>query len=206
QQFSHHIGNSESAVRFGDSQLMGFSSVISAYDSLTKESIRDVECSCRNCVARITWLSSGAASMEAVSYGKVIKGHFSSAPPERWFISNLPATRPRPGELAWALIFGVGCWLLWSWCNKALIDPQFIWPPEGAGVIFRVANSFFNGLSGLTSQEQQARAWNLVRRRPPKNGWVKLNTNGSSRGNPGLAVVGGFITRCVGCVAGRIRS
>ncbi|PKI65294.1 hypothetical protein CRG98_014332 [Punica granatum] len=57
-----------------------------------------------------------------------------------WLLSYLQADWFWGGEVPWSVIFGVGCWLLWS--SKRLFDPQFTLPRSTTEVVSRTARSF----------------------------------------------------------------
>jgi len=44
------------------------------------------------------------------------------------------------------------------------------------------------GVTTRTAREERLIVWS-----PPRVGWFKLNTDGASRGNPGLAAAGGVV-------------
>ncbi|KFK31801.1 hypothetical protein AALP_AA6G160600 [Arabis alpina] len=46
---------------------------------------------------------------------------------------------------------------------------------------------------GKRQSRNQERIEHMIKWQPPRDGWVKLNTDGASRGNPGLAAAGGVL-------------
>ncbi|PKI70137.1 hypothetical protein CRG98_009469 [Punica granatum] len=47
---------------------------------------------------------------------------------EQWMIRNLSSSQSGPDGLSWALVFGVGRWLIWKRQNKSIFDPHFVYP------------------------------------------------------------------------------
>lgn len=59
------------------------------------------------------------------------------------------------------------------------------------------AHSICGGQNNGMVREERLIAW-----KAPKDEWFKLNTDGASHGNPGLATAGGVIRDCGGCWRG----
>ena len=52
--------------------------------------------------------------------------NFFSLPFDQWLLSNLRQSKVAPRfQASWNLVFGVCCWLLWTWRNRDLFDEQF---------------------------------------------------------------------------------
>ena len=96
---------------------------------------------------------------------------------------------------SWAQFFLFGIWHLWLHRNKRMFQP-----PQTPQNLFKIVESqvykywycvldHANPKLGFT--------FAVGRVKPPVN-WVKLNTDGSAQGNPGLAEGGGLIRDCHG--------
>ncbi|PKI38929.1 hypothetical protein CRG98_040701 [Punica granatum] len=114
---------------------------------------------------------------------------------EQWLLRNLSCSRQGSGDISWALIFGVNCWLFWKWRNKALFDPHFSRPHECTGIIFKTASGFAFARAAsddLSIHNIAVKEWRNVGWRKPFPEWYKLNMDEASKGNPGNASVGGL--------------
>ncbi|PKI31543.1 hypothetical protein CRG98_048066, partial [Punica granatum] len=94
----------------------------------------------------------------------------------------------------WSTTFATSCWLLWSWRNNELFESDFNCPTLACRTILQTARSFREGWAlvekviGTTSKRWVNISWI----RPPED-FFKLNTDGSSRGNPGAAEASGLL-------------
>ncbi|KAL9281726.1 putative ribonuclease H [Arabidopsis thaliana] len=94
---------------------------------------------------------------------------------------------------AWASVFALGVWWSWKWrCANIFGDPgkcrdrtRFI--REKAKESWDAHKVLRRGTARGNVEERMI-AWSL-----PSVGWFKLNTDGASRGNPGLAATGGVV-------------
>lgn len=87
----------------------------------------------------------------------------------------------------------VGCYLVWTWRNKAKFDDSFTRPQYPSNMVIQQAHSilivFF---SGRISEPPCMKEIHVNWRFPPM-GWAKLNSDGATKGNPGTAGCGGLI-------------
>lgn len=80
----------------------------------------------------------------------------------------------------------VTCWMLWKWRNMNLFDEDVTLPQNPLEII---SSTIFSVPSEHNSKGKQIR--NIALTFPPQD-WIKLNTDGSSKGNPGGAWCGGI--------------
>ncbi|KAJ8760729.1 hypothetical protein K2173_017824 [Erythroxylum novogranatense] len=92
---------------------------------------------------------------------------------KRWFLDKYP----------WFIVFAATMWFLWKWRCQILFDADFVNPCFPLNTIF-------------AEVEDMCRIWQLE---IATGHWVKLNTDGTSRGNPGIAGYGGLLRDHVGC-------
>lgn len=59
-----------------------------------------------------------------------------------WFRTNLKESTASYATMDWCLVFGTGCWLLWSWRNRELFNPEFHRPPNEASIVRTTAEGF----------------------------------------------------------------
>ncbi|CAA7049015.1 unnamed protein product [Microthlaspi erraticum] len=110
-----------------------------------------------------------------------------------WIYSNL-GDEGRIGDTTWATLFAMAVWWGWKWrCINVF---------NGAGrcrdrVQFVKTQATEVKLAWKTettsSMRNVVRVERLIAWTRPGLGWVKLNTDGASRGNPGLATAGGVL-------------
>ena len=139
----------------------------------------------RRCpVARILWRKLG-----------LIEDHsLEETDLEKWILKNIHKDSRMGSE--WPKVFSVTCWWLWRWRNDRSFNRNPSIPVDQVSFIFsRVGeikaamerNDFARNPTPRRRQEV------LVRWQHPREGWVKLNTDGASKGNPGPAGGGGLI-------------
>ena len=93
-------------------------------------------------------------------------------------------------EMEWGTIFPMAMWILWLHRNSIVFSktrPQQSLLDETLARAAEIAYLVSNGNQNTIRNKIQVRWLN-----PPSN-WFKLNSDGSSRGNPGLASDGGLI-------------
>ena len=98
-------------------------------------------------------------------------------------------------HIKWQTVFAFGLWSLWLRRNQFIFNPNVPFPDAVANTIY-LALEFFSlwggGGKSKVSTPLQVK-WLL-----PPSGWAKLNTDGSSFGNPGPAGGGGVIRDSLG--------
>ncbi|PKI69991.1 hypothetical protein CRG98_009594 [Punica granatum] len=76
--------------------------------------------------------------------------------------------------------------------NLQIFQEGFSWPTNAAARLIETSRSM--SLPCLSPTDSgPPRSWQLVRWHKPPEGYFKLNSDGASRGNPGLAGLGGII-------------
>ncbi|PKI64943.1 hypothetical protein CRG98_014657 [Punica granatum] len=107
-----------------------------------------------------------------------------------WLLSNLG----QPFHSNWPSIFAMSCWLIWSWRNKVLFDPDISYPESGTQAIIRTALGFQESWAAARAVGGGSnKDWMDIRWLKPPEDFLKLNTGGSVRGNPGIAGAGALI-------------
>jgi ribonuclease HI len=120
---------------------------------------------------------------------------FYSASLLDWIHNNCNAYSTHDHNIPWQTLFSFGIWSLWLRRNQFVFKPasSFLDPVINA---ISYASEFFY-LIGNCSKEK-SRISTSIKWVPPPLGWFKLNTDGSSLGNPGMAGGGGVIRNHVG--------
>ncbi|KAJ8898838.1 hypothetical protein K2173_008147 [Erythroxylum novogranatense] len=120
---------------------------------------------------------------------------FFSNPIDRWLLRNIRGNQQGVEGVEWRMLFVVGCWLMWKWRNYEVFDGNFTRPPNDAMVVYKVAASFHMSILAGESNDfnPNGRVWRNISWLLPSNGWMALNTDGASKGNPGVVGAGGVI-------------
>ncbi|XP_028785542.1 uncharacterized protein LOC114741444 [Neltuma alba] len=120
---------------------------------------------------------------------KIKPGFFNSSTKE-WLVENLKSKEVCSG-VPWAVIFGVACWSLWKRRNLRVFEqrteeanPWQIWSFAMEVIKAREADKEVRGCRVDANENR----WSV-----PERGWVKVNSDGSSRGDPGPAGCGGVL-------------
>ena len=95
-------------------------------------------------------------------------------------VSNIP----------WGVIFPIGLWTLWLFRNKVVFKNKTSYRSLTSEILSKATEVAFIALNETTSAPQVTVQVRWIR---PSVNWFKLNSDGSSLGNPGIAGGGGLI-------------
>ncbi|KAG7572327.1 Reverse transcriptase zinc-binding domain [Arabidopsis suecica] len=107
-----------------------------------------------------------------------------------WVYGNL-ASEENAAECAWSTIFAMGIWWAWKWrCSNVFGE---IGKCRGRvkfvnEVATKLSRAYVSTREGRVTGGRVER---MIAWKPPSEGWIKLNTDGASHGNPGVATAGG---------------
>ena len=140
----------------------------------------------RDCpTARVVWRKLGMASMNPSWNGSL----------KEWILHNIEAGIHENNE-GWPQVFSVAVWWLWKWCNDQIFNENPRMPLDQVCFIMarvhQVKVALTSGMMGGLSRNN-AREEIHIRWCYPCLGWVRLNTDGASKGNPGKDGAGGLI-------------
>lgn len=93
------------------------------------------------------------------------------------------------------IIFSFAVWIIWKNQNHFVFKQQAQNPYIAKDIMSKAMEYFF---CTFPRKGNQSMIIKLIRWDKPKDGWAKLNTDGSALGNPGLAGGGGVIRDCTG--------
>ena len=117
-----------------------------------------------------------------------VGNQFYTAPLVDWIIANCSVSSTHDHNIPWQTIFSFGIWNLWLRRNQFVFNPGASFcDPIGNTISF--ASEFYYLIGNYSKVKMRTPIsvkWNL-----PPLGWFKLNTDGSSVGNPGKAGGGG---------------
>ena len=110
----------------------------------------------------------------------------------QWLYENLTSAQSANGE-RWPTMFALTVWWCWKWrcgyvfgeTGKCRDRVKFV---KDKTQEVTLANNKLRLHLAVGLREERHIKW-----RRPSNGWCKLNTDGASRGNPGLATAGGVM-------------
>ena len=109
-----------------------------------------------------------------------------------WIISNLTSRKKcmRYGE--WQLAFGITIWYIWKErCNRTFDRDQGSWFKTNLAIKRMIGDSLM--LRRGDDDQTKGKEVDHIGWKYPADGWIKLNVDGCSKGNPGMAGAGGAI-------------
>ncbi|KAG7551702.1 Ribonuclease H domain [Arabidopsis thaliana x Arabidopsis arenosa] len=109
-----------------------------------------------------------------------------------WLFDNL-GSRKEQGSEDWPTLFSVAVWWSWKWrcmyvfgeSGKCRDRVRFL---KDMAAEVTNAHALARGNQGGQTRVERFISW-----KRPREGWVKLSTDGASRGNPGPAAAGGVV-------------
>ena len=111
---------------------------------------------------------------------------FFSMPLFEWLYKNL-SDNGTGSEIPWPTTFALAVWWGWKWRCGNIFGKNSLWR-DRVGFLRNLAkevmsaNEAAKGNSNVDHRTEIMVGW-----APPRSGWMKLNTDGSSHGNPGAA-------------------
>ena len=117
---------------------------------------------------------------------------FFSMPLLEWLYKNL-SDNGTGSEIPWPTTFALAVWWGWKWRCGNIFGKNSLWR-DRVGFLRNLAkevmsaNEAEKGNSNVDHRTERMVGW-----APPQSGWMKLNTDGSSHGNPGAATAGGVL-------------
>ncbi|PKI32639.1 hypothetical protein CRG98_046949 [Punica granatum] len=87
----------------------------------------------------------------------------------------------------------VGCWMLWGWRNKELLEADFLRPTNMTAPVLQFSNSSCQASPSTGKCTKSPWEWRWISWIKLPFRWLKLDIDGDSKGNPGLAGAGGVL-------------
>ncbi|CAL1352415.1 unnamed protein product [Linum trigynum] len=117
-----------------------------------------------------------------------------------WLRENLRSSETLGSGMSWAACFSVACWLLWkNRCTFCFRGPGSALSPSSLEFSIMAKCKLWHEAWQAPSPlpcgrgPTTARTTVMVGWTPPMHGWVTLNVDGASNGNPGAAGAGGVL-------------
>ncbi|KAG7591715.1 Zinc finger CCHC-type [Arabidopsis thaliana x Arabidopsis arenosa] len=120
------------------------------------------------------------------------RGTFFNQSILEWVFENLGDSREVDG-CPWATLFAMAVWWGWKWRygNVFGVNGKC---RDRVKFLKELAKDVFHAHQNVSSNKKGVgRIERMISWKKPVDGWVKLNTDGTSRGNPGLAAAGGVL-------------
>lgn len=114
---------------------------------------------------------------------------------KEWLAGNFREEGDVNGEV-WSRLFTITFWWLWKWRNERSFQTTPKIPVDQMSFIFARAKQIKLAMSRhdvSRNSSPTGRREAYIRWMHPRVGWVKLNTNGAAKGNPGPTGAGGLI-------------
>ncbi|MCI44478.1 putative ribonuclease H protein, partial [Trifolium medium] len=92
-------------------------------------------------------------------------------------------------EVKWKDYWAIACRCLWYWRNKEVHDENFNRPTYTGQHVLKLTREYRLAANVNNMISETPREAVLIRWKPPEEGWVKLNTDGSCKEN-GMAGCG----------------
>jgi hypothetical protein len=124
-----------------------------------------------------------------------VGNQFYSASLVNWINANCSVSFTHDHNIPWQTIFSFGIWNLWLRRNQFVFNPGASFPDPIATTI-SFASEFYYLIGSYSKVKKRIPI--PVKWTPPPLGWFKLNTDGSSLGNPELAGGRGVIRNHLG--------
>ncbi|KAL4329123.1 hypothetical protein AHAS_Ahas13G0268600 [Arachis hypogaea] len=116
---------------------------------------------------------------------------FFRAPFNAWIRWNLAMDLGTTKQGNWNTQFLVTCWWLWKWRNQEIFNPPFQRPMQPLPFILKQVKQIQEAFK-KEGQRQNKIETNICWECPPED-WMKVNTDGVAKENPGMAGCGGLI-------------
>lgn len=109
-----------------------------------------------------------------------------------WVYNNL-GEEAMVGDCPWSVLFAMATWWGWKWrCGNVFGENGKC--RDRVRFIRDLANEVSNANRAVAASfPNPGRVERMIGWTVPRVGWVKLNTDGASHGNPGLATAGGVL-------------
>ncbi|CAA7040260.1 unnamed protein product [Microthlaspi erraticum] len=116
---------------------------------------------------------------------------FFAIPLLDWLYANL-SEEAETGFGPWSTMFAVSAWWAWKWRCGNIFGDNRLWK-DRVKFVKEYAREVHQVMLRSDNRRVVTREERLISWLPPLVTWMKLNTDGASRGNPGLATAGGVI-------------
>ncbi|KAK2417023.1 heat shock 70 kDa protein [Trifolium repens] len=81
----------------------------------------------------------------------------------------------------WCDFWGLACFCLWNWRNKEAHETNFLRPVNPVQHIMRMSEDYRKALYANNTAMQKERVLSYINWKPPRENFVKLNTDGACK-------------------------
>lgn len=121
------------------------------------------------------------------------RGLFFSCGLQQWIFLNLTASFGKDHSWNWGAAWGTACSLIWQWRNQSVHDSSFVRPSRPWEVVSHYLKNYLYATNYDPFAGMNVHHWVQVRWKAPQEGWVALNTDGSSKLEVKAARCGGLL-------------
>jgi len=115
-----------------------------------------------------------------------------------WLLNNLRDNHPSSKRKFWGLEFGIALWQIWKERNHRIFNSTVSPYTNTVRVIRRLVEDIIHSMAGESGFTVNSKQRVFIGWRYPPIDWVKVNVDGCSKGNPGVAGAGGVIRDAMG--------
>jgi ribonuclease HI len=120
------------------------------------------------------------------------RGLFFMCEAQNWFELNLLNADAWSGRDGWVELWATTCHSFWNWRNKEVCEKDFIRPAHPAHYIMQKTLEYNNVVRLNETMAHKSMTVKQIGWKPPKEGFIKLNTDGAV-GSSQIAGCGGVI-------------
>jgi hypothetical protein len=107
------------------------------------------------------------------------RGSFYMSEIQQWISLNLNNSFQWSGSGTWSELWALCCHCLWKWRNKELFEVDFVRPTRPFQQIMVMSSEYMNAVSNNMVVSRGTQMMKMIRWQPPKELFVKLNTDGA---------------------------
>jgi ribonuclease HI len=111
---------------------------------------------------------------------------------KHWLELNINNAVQWSGEANWGDFWALCCHCIWSWRNKELFDVGFVRPSRPVPILMKMMQEYKEAVTTSMVVTRAEKVVNLIGWKPPRESFIKLNTDGAYKVNQ-VAGCGGVI-------------
>jgi ribonuclease HI len=120
------------------------------------------------------------------------RASFFMSEEKHWLELNINNAVQWSGEANWGDFWALCCHCIWSWRNKELFDVGFVRPSRPVPILMKMMQEYKEAVTTSMVVTRAEKVVNLIGWKPPRESFIKLNTDGAYKVNQ-VAGCGGVI-------------